>query len=123
MLQCLDENKPVEAINLKDAVFMMAKAGDNVSITTISNCWNKAGFPDDIEYRAKRMQTNFATFRRNITKFRSKFIEFSKRLLFQSKRKFEGPREFSNEISLRRSEISTEISRLLIESSQRKFVF
>ena len=27
---------------------MMAKAWDNVSITTISNCWNKAGFPDDV---------------------------------------------------------------------------
>jgi len=26
MLQCLDENKPVEAFNLKDTVFMMAKA-------------------------------------------------------------------------------------------------
>ncbi|XP_068671000.1 tigger transposable element-derived protein 6-like [Montipora foliosa] len=48
MLQCLDENKPAEAINLKDAVFMMAKAWDDVSITTISNCWNKAGFPDDV---------------------------------------------------------------------------
>lgn len=46
MLQCLDENKPVGAINLKDAVFMMAKAWDDVSITAISNCWNKAGFPD-----------------------------------------------------------------------------
>ena len=74
------------------------------------------------------MQTNFAEFRdfstkyneiSGETKFRSKFVEFSKRLLFQSKRKFERPREFSNEISLRRSEIS----RLLIESSQRKFVF
>lgn len=48
MLQCLYENKPVEAISLKDAVFMMAKAWDDVSITTISNCWNKAGFPDDV---------------------------------------------------------------------------
>ena len=48
MLQCLDENKPVEAINLKDTVFMMAKAWDDVSITTISSCWNKAGFPDDV---------------------------------------------------------------------------
>ena len=37
MLQCLDENKPVEKISLKDAVFMMAKAWDNVSITTIRN--------------------------------------------------------------------------------------
>ena len=48
MLQCLGENKTVEAINLKDAVFMMAKAWDDVSITIISNCWNKAGFPDDV---------------------------------------------------------------------------
>ena len=87
-----------------------------------------------IQYCAKRMQTNFAEFRdfsvlfneindAGETKFRSKFVEFSKRLLFQSKRKFERPSEFSNEISLRRSEISSEISRLLIESSQRKFVF
>ena len=30
MLQCLDDNKPVKAIHLKDAVFMMAKASDNV---------------------------------------------------------------------------------------------
>lgn len=48
MLQCLDENKPVEAINLKNAVFMMAKAWDNVSTMAISNRWNKAGFPDDV---------------------------------------------------------------------------
>ena len=48
MFQCLDENKPVEAINLKNAVFMMAKAWDNVSIMAISNRWNKAGFPDDV---------------------------------------------------------------------------
>lgn len=48
MLQCSDENKPVETINLKDAVFKTAKACDNVSITTITNCWNKAGFPDDV---------------------------------------------------------------------------
>ena len=37
MLQCLDENKPVEEISFKDAVFMMAKAWDDVSITTSRN--------------------------------------------------------------------------------------
>ena len=81
-----------------------------------------------VQKECKRISPNFATFRyfstkyneiSGETKFRSKFVEFSKRLLFQSKRKFERPREFSNEISLRRSEIS----RLLIKSSQRKFVF
>ena len=49
MLQCLDDNKPVKAIDLKDAVFMMAKAWDNVSTTTIKNCWKKAGFPGEVE--------------------------------------------------------------------------
>lgn len=48
MLQCLDENKPVEAISFKDAVFMMAKAWDDVSITTSRNWLNKEGFPDDV---------------------------------------------------------------------------
>ena len=38
MLQCLDDNKPVKEIDLKDAVFMMAKAWKNVSTTTIKNC-------------------------------------------------------------------------------------
>jgi len=35
-------------IDLKDAVFMMAKAWDNVSQTTIQNCWRKAGFPGEV---------------------------------------------------------------------------
>jgi len=48
MLQCLDDDKPVKAIDLKDAVFMMAKAWDNVSTTTIKNCWKKAGFPGEV---------------------------------------------------------------------------
>ena len=47
-VQCLDENKPVEAINLKDAVFITGNTWDNVSITTMSNCWNKAGYPDEV---------------------------------------------------------------------------
>ena len=45
MLQYLDEDKPVKAIDLKDAVFMIAKAWDNVTQNTIKNCWRKAGFP------------------------------------------------------------------------------
>ena len=49
MLQCLDDNKPVKAIDLKDAVFMMAKAWDNVSTKTIKNCWKKAGFSGEVE--------------------------------------------------------------------------
>ncbi|KAK3731990.1 hypothetical protein QZH41_005495 [Actinostola sp. cb2023] len=48
MLQYLDENQPIKAIDLKDAVFMMAKAWDNVSQTTIKNCWKKAGFPGEV---------------------------------------------------------------------------
>jgi len=48
MLQYLDENKPIQTIDLKDAVFMMAKAWDNVSQTTIQNCWRKAGFPGEV---------------------------------------------------------------------------
>ncbi|KAK3753066.1 hypothetical protein QZH41_005505 [Actinostola sp. cb2023] len=48
VLQYLDENQPIKAIDLKDAVFMMAKAWDNVSQTTIKNCWKKAGFPGEV---------------------------------------------------------------------------
>ena len=44
MLQYLDEDQPIKAIDLKDA-FMLAKAWDNVSPDTIQNCWRKAGFP------------------------------------------------------------------------------
>ncbi|PFX34985.1 hypothetical protein AWC38_SpisGene231 [Stylophora pistillata] len=47
MSQCLDDNKPVEVTDLKDAV-MMAKAWDNVSSTTIKNCWKKAEFPGEV---------------------------------------------------------------------------
>ena len=45
MLQYLDEDQPIKAIDLKDATFMLAKAWDNVSTDTIQNCWRKAGFP------------------------------------------------------------------------------
>ena len=45
MLQYLDEDQPIKAINLKDATFMLAKAWDNVSPDTIQNCWRKTGFP------------------------------------------------------------------------------
>jgi len=45
MLQYLDEDQPIKAIDLKDATFMLAKAWDNVSPDTIQNCWRKAGFP------------------------------------------------------------------------------
>lgn len=48
MLQYLDKNKPIKAVDLKDAVFIMAKAWDNVSQTTIKNCWKKAGFPGEV---------------------------------------------------------------------------
>ena len=48
MLQCLDEGKAVESINIKDALFMMAKAWDSVSPKTIANCWKKAGFPGEV---------------------------------------------------------------------------
>ena len=48
MLQCLDEGKAVESINIKDALFMMAKAWDSVSAKTIANCWKKAGFPGEV---------------------------------------------------------------------------
>ena len=48
MLHYLDENKPTQTIDLKDAVFMMAKAWDNVSQTTIKNCWRKAGLPGEV---------------------------------------------------------------------------
>ena len=47
-MQCLDDNNPVREIDLKDAVFMMAKAWDNVSSTTIKNCWKKAGFLGEV---------------------------------------------------------------------------
>ena len=45
MLQYLDEDQPIKAIDLKGATFMLAKAWDNVSHDTIQNCWRKAGFP------------------------------------------------------------------------------
>ena len=45
MLQYLDEDHPIKAIDLKDATFMLTKAWDNVSPDTIQNCWRKAGFP------------------------------------------------------------------------------
>lgn len=48
MLQCLDEGKAVESINIKVALFMMAKAWDSVSANTIANCWKKAGFPGEV---------------------------------------------------------------------------
>ena len=48
MLQCLDEGKAVESINIKDAIFMMAKAWDTVSTKTIANCWKKARFPGEV---------------------------------------------------------------------------
>ena len=35
MLQYLDEDQPIKAIDLKDATFMLAKAWDNVSPDTI----------------------------------------------------------------------------------------
>ena len=45
-----DEGKAVEDINIniKDALFMMAKAWDSVSTKTIANCWKKAGFPGEV---------------------------------------------------------------------------
>ena len=45
MLQYLDEDQPIKAIDLKDATFMLAKEWDNVSPDAIQNCWRKAGFP------------------------------------------------------------------------------
>ena len=48
MLQSLDDNKPVKAIDLKAGVFMMAKAWDNVSNTTIKNCCKTARFSGEI---------------------------------------------------------------------------
>lgn len=48
MLQFLDEKKPIKNINLKDAVFMMAKSWDKVTATTIKKCWRKANFPDEL---------------------------------------------------------------------------
>ena len=46
-LQYIDESNPVKTVELKDAVFVMAKAWDNVSQTTIQNCWSwrKSGLP------------------------------------------------------------------------------
>ena len=41
MLQYLDEDQPIKAIDLKDATFMLA----NVSPDAFQNCWRKAGFP------------------------------------------------------------------------------
>ena len=48
MLRCLNEGKAVESINIKDAMFMMAKAWDGVSSKTIANCWKKRGFPGEV---------------------------------------------------------------------------
>ena len=45
MLQYLDEDQPIKAIDLKDATFMLAKEWDNMSRDAIQNCWRKAGFP------------------------------------------------------------------------------
>ena len=45
MLQYLDEDQPIKAIDLKDATFMLAKAWDNVSPDTIQNYRRKARFP------------------------------------------------------------------------------
>ena len=45
-LQCVDEDKPIKAIDLKDAISMAAKAWDNVCPKTIKNCWRKTGFPE-----------------------------------------------------------------------------
>lgn len=46
ILHCIDEDKPIKAVDLKDAIFMAAKSWDSVSPTTIKNCWRKAGFPE-----------------------------------------------------------------------------
>ena len=63
---------------------------------------------NNIQYCAKRMQTNFAlfaTFRRNITKFRAKrnFIRtspnFRKAYCFNQNENSQQPREYSSEIS------------------------
>ena len=48
MLQCLDEGKTVESINIKDALFMTAKVWVSVSTKTIANCWKKVGFPEEV---------------------------------------------------------------------------
>ena len=45
-LEYVDEDKPIKAIDLKDTIFMAAKAWDNVCPKTIKNCWRKAGFPE-----------------------------------------------------------------------------
>ena len=68
-----------------------------------------------LQYCAKRMQTNFAlfaTFRRNITKFRAKrnFIRtssnFRNAFCFNQNENSQRPREYSSEISSWHSEIS-----------------
>ena len=48
MLQCLNEGKAVESINIKDALFMVTKAWESVSTKTIANCWKKARFPEEV---------------------------------------------------------------------------
>ena len=48
MLQCLDEGKTVESINIKDALFMTAKVWVSVFIKTIANCWKKVRFPEEV---------------------------------------------------------------------------
>lgn len=48
MLQYLDEDKPVKAIDLKDAVFMIAKAWGNATKNASKSCWRKAGFPGEV---------------------------------------------------------------------------
>jgi len=45
MLQNLDDDQPIKAIDLNNATFMLANAWDNVSPDTILNCCRKAGFP------------------------------------------------------------------------------
>lgn len=45
MLQYLDEDKPIKAIDLKDAVFMMAKAWENVSATKHQELLEKDRIP------------------------------------------------------------------------------
>ena len=45
ILQCIDKEKPIKAVDLKDTTFMAAKAWNSVS-RTIKNCWRKAGFPE-----------------------------------------------------------------------------
>ena len=48
MLQCLDEGKTVESINIKDALFMTAKVWVSVSTKAIANWWKKVRFPEEV---------------------------------------------------------------------------